>query len=92
LGLSLVAWAGLGQSPIETDGDQYKVVMENEQVRALQYRDLPGEKTQQHRHLAFVVCAVLPFKRKIHLPGGLGRSQRGQQLPQHCQAHRPDPV
>ena len=70
LTLSLVSWAALAQSPVETDGDKYKVVMENEQVRVLEYRDLPGETTHQHRHPAFVLYAVSPFKRKIHLPDG----------------------
>jgi len=70
LGLSAVSWAALAQSPVETDGDKYKVVLENEQVRVLEYRDLPGEKTHQHRHPAFVLYAVSPFQRKIHLPDG----------------------
>ena len=70
LTLSLVSWAALAQSPIETDGDKYKVVMENEQVRVLEYRDLPGETTHQHRHPAFVLYAVSPFQRKIDLPDG----------------------
>ena len=70
LTLSLASWAALAQSPIETDGDKYKVVLENDQVRVLEYRDLPGEKSQQHGHPAFVLYAVTPFKRKIHLPDG----------------------
>ncbi len=70
LTLSLVSWAASAQSPIETDGDKYKVVLENEHVRVLEYQDLPGEKTRQHRHPAFVLYAVSPFKRKILLPDG----------------------
>ena len=70
LALSLVSLTAFAQSPVDTDGDKYKVVMENEQVRVLEYRDLPGEKTHQHRHPAFVLYAVGPFKRKIHLPDG----------------------
>lgn len=70
LTLSMVSWAALAQSPVETDGDKYKLVMENEQVRVLEYRDLPGEKTHQHSHPAFVLYAVSPFQRKIHLPDG----------------------
>ncbi|MEP7280727.1 MAG: hypothetical protein ABI696_02010 [Rubrivivax sp.] len=70
LALLLASGAALAQNPVETDGDKYKVVMENEQVRVLEYRDLPGETTRQHRHPAFVLYAVSPFKRKIHLPDG----------------------
>ena len=68
--LTLASVSAFAQSPIDTDGDKYKVVMENEQVRVLEYRDLPGEITHQHRHPAFVLYAVGPFKRKIHLPDG----------------------
>jgi beta-alanine degradation protein BauB len=70
LALSLASLTAHAQSPVETDGDKYKVVLENEQVRVLEYRDLPGEKTQQHQHPAFVLYAVGPFKRKISLPDG----------------------
>jgi hypothetical protein len=62
--------AALAQDPIETDGDKYKVLFENERVRVLVYRDEPGEITQQHHHPAFVLYAVTPFRRTIHLPGG----------------------
>lgn len=58
------------QSPVETDSDKYKVVMENAQVRVLEYRDRPGDVTHQHAHPAFVLYAVSPFQRKIHLPDG----------------------
>jgi len=39
-------------------------------VRVLEYRDQPGEKTHQHRHPAFVLSAMSPFKRKLTLPDG----------------------
>lgn len=58
------------QDPIQTDGDKYKILLENERVRVLEYRDRPGEKTQQHAHPAFVVYAVSPFRRSITLPEG----------------------
>jgi hypothetical protein len=36
------------QDPVDTDGDKYKVLLENERVRVLEYHDRPGEKTLQH--------------------------------------------
>ena len=36
----------------------------------LEYRDLPGERTNQHSHPAFVLYALGPFKRRITLPDG----------------------
>jgi hypothetical protein len=67
--------AAQADDPIETDGDKYKVKFEKERVRVLEYRDRPGDKTQQHRHPAFVVYAVGPFKRKITLPDGKAMSR-----------------
>ncbi|MGA0588857.1 hypothetical protein ACO2Q2_17310 [Dyella sp. KRB-257] len=60
----------LAQDPVKTDGDKYKTLMENACVRVLDYRDRPGEKTHQHRHPAFVLYALGPFERIIHLPNG----------------------
>lgn len=67
LALSLGAAA---QDPLQTDGDKYKLLKENDRVRVLEYRDQPGEKTHQHRHPAFVLYAMSPFKRKLTLPDG----------------------
>src|SRR5262245_54719599 len=67
LALGTVAHA---HDPVQTDGDKYKVKIENERVRVLEYKDRPGEKTHQHSHPAFVLVALTPFKRKITLPDG----------------------
>jgi hypothetical protein len=58
------------QDAVRTDGDKYKVVLENEQVRVLEYRDVPGNKTHLHQHPEFVVVAMTPFRRQLHLPDG----------------------
>ncbi len=58
------------QDPIITDPDKYKVIFENESVRVLDYQDKPGEKTNKHGHPAFVLYALSPFKRNIHLEDG----------------------
>jgi len=56
--------------PVSTDGDKYKVLLDNERVRVLAYTDQPGDRTQLHEHPAFVVYALAPFKRRLHLPDG----------------------
>lgn len=56
--------------PVATDGDKYRVLLDNERVRVLAYTDQPGDKTQAHEHPAFVVYALAPFKRRLHLPDG----------------------
>jgi len=56
--------------PVATDGDKYKVLLDNERVRVLAYTDQPGDRTQAHEHPAFVVYALAPFKRRLQLPDG----------------------
>ena len=67
LAASTVAHAA---DPIVTDGDKYKVILENERVRVLSYDDKPGDKTHQHEHKAFVLYALAPFKRKLTFADG----------------------
>ena len=56
--------------PVHSDGDKYKVLLENEHVRVLSYTDQPGDKTHLHQHPGFVLYALAPFKRKIGLADG----------------------
>lgn len=62
--------AVLAQDPLTTDSDKYKVLMENETVRVLDYLDRPGEKTTLHHHPNFVLYALTPFKRRLTLGNG----------------------
>ena len=76
--------------PIETDGDKYKVRFENDRMRVLEYRDMPGQKTKQHFHPPFVLFALSPFKRTITLPDGkvLTREfKAGDMLKSDAQTH-----
>ncbi len=70
LSLTLLAGTALAQDPVGTDGDKYKVLLENDRVRVLAYSDLPGQKTHAHTHPAFVVYALEPFKRQLTLKDG----------------------
>ena len=56
--------------PSVTDPDKYKVIFENDKVRVLDYRDSPGDRTNQHWHPSFVLYALSPFKRRIHFADG----------------------
>ncbi|TBR13452.1 hypothetical protein [Rugosibacter aromaticivorans] len=67
---ALLATSVFAQDAIQTDGDKYKVILENDCVRVLDYQDRPGEKTLQHKHPAFVLYALSPFKRTLTLPDG----------------------
>ena len=64
------ASVAMAADPLETDGDKYKLRFENDRMRVLEYRDEPGQKTNQHHHPAFVLFALSPFKRTITLPDG----------------------
>jgi quercetin dioxygenase-like cupin family protein len=70
LALVLFSQATPAQDAVHTDGDKYRVLLENEHVRVLAFSDRPGDKTHQHRHPAFVVYALAPFKRKLVLADG----------------------
>ena len=48
----------------------YKVVQENAQVRILDVRMKPGDKTEMHSHPAVVACAVTGGKFKFTSPDG----------------------
>ena len=58
------------RDPVVTDGDKYKIVLENERVRVLEYRDAPGQRTSPHYHPDYVLCALSSFKRKLTLSDG----------------------
>src|SRR5688572_27314127 len=68
--LALSVSSAYAADPAHTDGDKYKVRFENEKVRVLEYRDMPGERTHQHAHPNFVLYAAGPFKRKLIMPDG----------------------
>jgi hypothetical protein len=58
------------RDPGVTDSDKYKVVLENDRVRVLEYRDAPGQRTSPHHHPDFVLCALSGFKRRFVLADG----------------------
>ena len=68
--LSFVTAPAFAQDAVQTDGEKYKAILENECVRVLEYNDRPGDKTHLHRHPAFVLYALSGFKRTLTLPGG----------------------
>jgi hypothetical protein len=78
------------QDPLKTDPDKYHVVFENERVRVLEYRDMPGAKTTQHGHPDFVLYAVAPFKRRLYGADGSFREREftgGEVIWNNAQEH-----
>jgi hypothetical protein len=68
--LCMVSVLALAQDPVKTDGDKYKVILENDRVRVIEYRDKPGDKTSLHQHPDFVMHVVDPFMRRLTFEDG----------------------
>jgi beta-alanine degradation protein BauB len=60
-------WA---QDPVQVAPDNFKVLLENEQVRVLEFRDQPGDKLSEHSHPNYLVYFFNPGKRAFVLPDG----------------------
>jgi quercetin dioxygenase-like cupin family protein len=55
--------------PTITDPDKYRAIFENERVRVLEYRDEPGQVTNQHDHPDSVLYTLSAFERRVHIVG-----------------------
>ncbi|MCG2621068.1 cytoplasmic protein [Arthrobacter sp. I2-34] len=51
--------------PVETNPEQYRVVLENDKVRVLEFTDRPGDKTSPHRHPDSVMITLGPLRRRV---------------------------
>ncbi len=50
--------------------ESYKVLLENDRVRVLEYRIKPGKKNAMHSHPDFLLYALIPEKFKLTFPDG----------------------
>ena len=55
----------MSADPVESNPDLYRVVMENERVRVLEYRDRPGDRTTPHGHPDSVMVTLSGFRRRL---------------------------
>jgi hypothetical protein len=51
--------------PAVTDPELYRVLFENDRVRVLEYRDVPGGRTRPHRHPDSVMVTLSSFRRRV---------------------------
>ena len=58
------------QDPVKTSPQFYKVLLENEKVRVLEFRLEPGDKEPQHSHPAGVVYVLNGATLKFSYPDG----------------------
>ena len=58
------------EDAVKVAPNSYKVVLENDRVRVLEYRDKPGDKTVMHSHPAAVAIIGSDGKFKFGAPNG----------------------
>ncbi|GEL24608.1 hypothetical protein PSU4_35620 [Pseudonocardia sulfidoxydans NBRC 16205] len=63
------ASARASTDPVVTDPGLYSVVFENERVRVLEYRDVPGDRTCEHDHPDMVIIPLATFRRRLTVGG-----------------------
>lgn len=56
----------MSEDPTCTDPDKYRVVLDNEHVRVLEYLDHPGDRTSPHVHPDSVMYTLSSFRRRLY--------------------------
>ncbi|GMG82763.1 hypothetical protein LNKW23_19760 [Paralimibaculum aggregatum] len=67
---TLLPSAARAVDPVVAHPGNYSVLIENDRVRVIAHRDMPGDRTVEHDHPAFVLVALRAFERRITLPDG----------------------
>ncbi len=62
--LLVPAARSVAQDPVATNPGKFKVLLENERVRVLEFRDKPGDKVVMHSHPDHLVYALEPTQRR----------------------------
>lgn len=70
LALVLFADAALAQDPVPLYPENYKVLLENDRVRVLDFQLKKGAKENFHSHPAAVTYVLAPFKIRFSFPDG----------------------
>ncbi len=60
----------LAQDAAVVAPDSYKVLLDNDRVRVLEYQIKPGKKDAMHSHPAYIVYTITPGKFMFTLPDG----------------------
>jgi quercetin dioxygenase-like cupin family protein len=75
----LSAEAVMSQDVVQVAPEQFKVSLENEHVRVLEFRMKPGDKQEMHTHPATVHIEMTPTKVKITNPEGKSVEVEGKE-------------
>jgi len=60
----------MAQDAVKVAPESYKVLLENDRVRVLEFRNKPGKKSAMHTHPAYIVYTLTAGKIKVTLPDG----------------------
>ena len=63
--------AALADDPLQVAPDNYTLLLENDQVRVLEFKDQPGDKIPMHTHGSdYLVYFVAPMDRRFEMADG----------------------
>jgi len=68
--LVVVTKTSMAQDAVKVAPESYKVLLENDRVRVLEYRIKPGKKAAMHSHPDNLVYFLTPEKYKFTFPDG----------------------
>lgn len=71
--------ASIAQDVVDVAPEQFKVMLDNEHVRVLEFKMKPGDKQEMHTHPATVHIELTPTKVKITNPDGKAVEVEGKQ-------------
>ena len=74
--LALFAGGALAQDPVPLYPENYKVLLENDRVRVLDFQLKKGAKENSHSHPAAVTYVLTAFKIRFTFPDGSTRIRR----------------
>lgn len=72
-GLIMFAGAAVAQDPVPLYPQNYKVLLENDRVRVLDFQLKKGAKEDFHAHPAAVTYVIAPFRIRFTFPDGSSR-------------------
>ena len=77
VGFAISSRSTLAQDPVKQSPQYYKVLLENEQVRVVEYRLKPGEKEPMHTHTPGVLYIFGDAKMRTTYPDGRTEERAG---------------
>jgi beta-alanine degradation protein BauB len=68
--LVLTLGTATAQDPVQVSPDIYKLILDNDQVRVIEYQSKPGQIDKMHSHPARLAYTLTPVKLKAVAPDG----------------------